>query len=250
MNNSFDFEQMFEDYLNMPIMDQLRIANFDFTHITVDVKLGKDGFQKTDGKIVIDSDYNELKNSFQNEYKEIADFDHFYILGIDNRGLRFAQFSHNYLYDELLNIKTFLEGNTKTFYKRLQYLYFIDEKHKYKYVEKAKKKNKPTIYFNDEFGSKILNYVNGEYKDMLADKYGMQNYLIENITELDNLKKKFIIILSFDVDMFEIYYSIPFEMHQKGSANLENDLVYCCRLDEIDPGKIVAYLNEHSENYL
>ena len=250
MSNSFDFEQMFEDYLNLPIMEQLRMTNFDFTNISVNVKLGNDGFSKTDGKVVIDSDFNELKSLSQNGYKEFADFDNFYILGIDNCGLRFAQFSHNYLYDELLNIKTFLEGNTKTFYKRLKYLYFIDEKHKYKYLEKSKKKDKPTLYFDETFGSKILNYINGEYKDILADKYGMQNYLMENITNLDNLKKKFIIILSFDVDMFEIYYSIPFEMYQKGSAMLENELLYCCRLDEIDPGKIVAYLNENSQNYL
>ncbi len=250
MNNSFDFEQMFEDYLNMPIMEQLKIANFDFIHITAKVKLGNDFLKRPDGKIVIDSATTELANSFNKPYKEFADFDHFYILGIDNYGLRFAQFSHNYLYDELLNIKTFLEGDTKTFYKRLKYLYFIDEKHKYKYLEKAKKKDKQTIYFDETFGSKILHYINGEYKNILADKYGMQNYMLENMTELDNLKKKFIIILSFDVNMFEIYYSIPFEMNQKGSAALENQLVYCCRLDEIDPGKIVSYLNENSENYL
>ena len=149
-----------------------------------------------------------------------------------------------------MSIKNFLSIEHKKFDKNLNFLYFIDEKHKFKYLEKAKKKNKQTLYFDDSFGSDILEYINGTKKEILGDKYGVQNCILDNITGNDNLEKKFIIIVSFDVEMFEIYYSIPYTMYEKGSAELEHELVYCCRFDEIEPNEILDYIDKNIENYI
>ena len=257
MNNNFiDFDQMFKDYLNRPISEQLR----DY-HFYDKKRIGNIMYKNKD----IRNDFNEfveVKNNDElNELQELinrtSDFGKpkvnlysSYILGIDKDNLKFAQYSSNYLFDDLMEIKAFLSSEHKKFDKALKYLYFIDEKHKYKYVEKAKQKGKKTFYFDDSFGPKILNYIDGQKMNVLGDKYGVQNYILDNITKNDNLQKKFIIILSFDVELFEIYYSVPYSMYEKGSNELENELVYCCRMDEIEPNEILNYLNDNVNNYI
>ena len=39
-------------------------------------------------------------------------------------------------------------------------------------------------------------------------------------------------------------------MNETGSDELENELVYCCRFDEIKPNEILEYLDKNIENYI
>ena len=257
MNNNFiDFDKMWEDYLNRPISEQLcehhfykkRIDNITYKNKNIENNFGNNFVEVNNNDEL--NELQELINKTSDFGKQKVNLNSSYILGIDKDDLKFAQYSSNYLFDDLMDIKSFLDSEHKNFDKALKYLYFIDEKHKYKYIEKAKKKNKKTFYFDDTFGPKILNYIDGQKMNVLGDKYGVQNYILDNITKNDNLQKKFIIILSFDVGLFEIYYSIPYTMYEKGSNALENELVYCCRMEEIEPNEILNYLNDNINNYI
>ena len=250
-SNFIDFDQMLDDFLNQPIKQKIHssVINYKLLQPHYIDKTMNELFEN-ENFVEENEELEELQHLIDNtSYKPKLNFNSHYILGINEYGLRFAQYSNNYLFDDLMNIKTFISAEHKKFNRNLNILYFIDEKHKFKYLEKAKKRNKKTLYFDDSFGTKILNYIDGQKMSILGDKYGVQNYILDNITRDDNLEKKFIIILSFDVNMFEIYYSVPYTMYEKGSNELENELVYCCRLDEIEPNEILTYLDENAEHY-
>ena len=189
---------------------------------------------------------NQLSNMIENIVPTGINLNKSYILGIYGDDLKFAQSSNKYIFDELMNINMFLQNINNKFIKNLKRLYFIDDKTKMKYIEKAARKNIETLYNNDSIGSDILLFIEGK-KKILADKYGVQDCILDNIDRPDNLEKQIIIVLSFDVDLFEVYYSIPFKLHEEGTVNLEHELIYCSNFNDIDVNHILELIKEYSE---
>ena len=247
MSSAFiDFDRMFEDF-----MDEIKSDPFlacpNYSKISVKVFMNNDNKEKE--VIVEDSvDAGKYLNLLEGDYRQHLDLDDFYIFGINENGLKFAQHSKNYLLDELYKIKDFIDGDHPKFIKNLDFLYFITDKEKDKIIAKANKKKKVTIYNNPHYGADILHFIDDNDKNIIGRRLAMQNYVLSNLNETDNIRKKFIIILSFDVDLFEIYYSVPYNLYDKGSNELEKELIYCCRFDEIDPNKILTFIDENSEN--
>lgn len=175
---------------------------------------------------------NEFKNSIYNEkYINEKLLNESFLFVVYNNKLKIVQYSNKYIMDDLLNIDNFLKNyNKELFLKNLSKTYFVSKKIKAKYIKKAIK-GKETIYYNSDIGSNILNYINNK-KDFnyLGDRFGLENWVLDNLRLEDPnfLESKFIIIMNFDCDIIELYESIPYELLQKGTANLECDSIYGC----------------------
>lgn len=224
MNIKDKCEQILEEYLNEPIMEQI---------------MGMD---------LICHDLGETEMEVEAEYNN----DCSYLIGVYNDKAVIAQQCFEPLSIILSEIKTFLiYSTTNKFYKYLKRLYYIDAKRKQKYINKAKKKNKETIYDNKKFGVEVLNYVNGFNEEKrLGDRYGLQNCIMDKLADEDNIFSRIVFILNFDENIFEVYNTVPFRIFTKGSAECDNDFIFNCNFDDIVPEKIIKYINEtlHARN--
>lgn len=228
----FNYNKLLEDYLNRPLREKIRTFSLDYNkNINILDSLRQ-------------SEYEKMKDLMcSDQYIDERLLNESYLFGIIDNKVKIVQYSKKYLMDDLLIIDDFLKRYPFTdFNKKLRKIYWIDEKHKSKYLKKAEKKNLECLYDNDNIGANILNYINEKEKyNILGDRYGVQNHILDNL-ELENpdfMKSKLIIIMNFDCEIIELYQSIPYELLQKGTANLEADSIYGCYFNDFNSQKFI-----------
>ena len=111
--------------------------------------------------------------------------------------------------------------------------YIVSDKIRDKYIKKAEKKEKETIYNNYNLGIEILNYIYGNSNfNYLGERYGIENHVLDKLADLDSADSKLIIIVNLDALGVEVFYSVPYNLLQKGTAGLESELIYRSRINE------------------
>ena len=214
-----DYDKLLQDFLNEPILEQIKHMNFNMKNLSFSTITHLENDNKKYAELM--STENYIDETLLNES---------YIFGVVNNKLKIVQHSKNYILDDLLTIHNFLKNyDLNIFKKELSKIYWIDKKIKEKYIKKSQRKNKPTLYGDYNFGANILNYINDKKNcNYLGERYGIENHILEDLKfeDEETIKSKLIIVMNFDYEIIEVYHSIPYELLQKGTANLENESVF------------------------
>lgn len=222
MKKYYDYSKLLEDFLNEPVSEYVK-------HMHLNMKMNDNSyyFLKNNNEI------NKLYDLMSKEkYVDETRLNESYLFCILNNKLKVVQFSENYLLDDLLVVQDFLKNSDLEIFKNnLNKTYWISEKTKNKYIKKANKKQKTTLYGNYKTGTNVLNYIYDKKRyNVLSERYGLENHILIDLHLEDEelMKYKYVIVMNFDYDIIELYDSIPYELLQKGTANLEKDSIYGC----------------------
>lgn len=231
-----DYNKMLEDFLNQPIREKIK-TNY-FTNIS---------YKQISSLTTREND--KIRHLMMDKrYIDERKLDESYLFCVVDNKLKIIQYTTNYLLDELMVVQNFLDTtDTNVFAQRLKKVYWVNEKTKNKYIKKAERKNIDTIYKNETIGTNILNYVYDKKRlNYLGDRFGVENFLLDNLhlEDEETLNSKYIIVMNFDYNIIELYDSIPYELFQKGTANLEADSVYGCYFDDFNYQTFFDKINE------
>ena len=120
MSNFIDFDKLYDDFINCTLRERVRNTDFKPRFLEINNQ------NSNKVEIVEGSELDELNQLVNNStYKPSINFNSLYILGINEDGLKFAQYSNKYLFDELMFIKDFLNSEHKKFDKNINFLYFL-----------------------------------------------------------------------------------------------------------------------------
>ena len=215
-----DYNKILNDFLNEPILQQIKNVNFNMKNISFSTIANIKNNNENEKYAKLMSVENYIDETLLNES---------YLFGIVNNKLKIVQYSENYILDDLLIIQNFLKNYKLDFFKKeLNKVYWIDKKISQKYIKKSERKNKETLYNNYKVGANVLNYINNKKTyNYLGERYGIENHILENLKfeDEETIKSKLIIVMNFDYEIIEVYHSIPYELLQKGTANLENQSI-------------------------
>lgn len=217
-------DYLLDDFLNIDLREQLKYTNLK-TYENIYTKLNQEYNKENNiSKLMID------------KYKNSYNLNEFYLFCILDNKLCVAQYSHNYILDEIIFLANFFKTHDLNKFKRnLRKVYKIDEKSKYKYINKSKKLGKETIYNNYDIGCDILEYIyDNKYMNLLGDRFGLENQVLSKLTDSDNINTKLIIIINFDADFVELFESIPYELMQKGTADLQSQGIDSCYIKNFE----------------
>lgn len=237
----FNYDNLLSDYLNQPITQQLKNTSISMKDYEI-----KNNFLN---KIKPKSEFDEISDLMSCEkYIDERRFEESYLFGVLDDELKIVQYSKNYLLDDLMTIQNFLNiCDFDDFKTKLRKLYWINDKTKNKYIKKANRKNKETLYGNYNTGTNILTYISNKNEyNLLGERFGVENHI--NDLKLENpetMKHKFIIIMNFDNQTVEIYDSIPYELFQKGSEALQSESVFGSYFDDYDYQTFFNKINEY-----
>lgn len=237
----FDYKKLLEDFLNESIVDAAVNTHLNMKHQKLDTFSYK---MKQKNK-----EFEKLYDLMSKEnYIDESKFYESYLFAVADNKLKVVQFNENYLLDELLVIQNFLKTvEINKFIENLKKCYWASKKTQNKYIKKSTKKNIDTIYSNYKIGANILNYIYDKKNcNLLGDRYGLENHILDNISLEDEeiLNHSYILVMNFDYNIIELYDSIPYELLQKGTAQLEKDSIYGCYFDDFNYQTFFDKINE------
>lgn len=221
--NYFDYKILLDNFLSRPIKEQIMQTEFFI-----------------DKKIMAEFENNELyKLMSENKYIDERRYYDTYLFGVLDNKLKIVQRSTNYILDDLLTIQDFLTSSDIDFFKEnLRKTYWITEKTQKRYIKKSEKRGLDTLYGSYSVGANILNYLYDKKKryNVLGDRYGIENQIMNNLCMEDEefIKHKLIIVMNFDYDIIEVYDSIPYDLLQKGTAELEAESIFGTYFDNFN----------------
>ena len=220
-------EEEFDNFLNADFRTKL-----SRTHLTVKENAFYDKLIEHYNKK--NEEQIKLQNLMMGERYSVFPLDDYYLFVVCNDKLKIAQYAENYIGDELLMLDNFLKSvDLDKLKTQVSKTYIVSDKIRDKYIKKAEKKEKETIYNNYNLGIEILNYIYGNSNfNYLGERYGIENHVLDKLADLDSADSKLIIIVNLDALGVEVFYSVPYNLLQKGTAGLESELIYRSRINE------------------